>query len=401
VCFEQALAALAHLPESPDTLTRAVDLRFDLRNSLFALGDSRRILEHLRTAEAVAEALGDRSRLGRVHSYLTNYFLATRDHDRAIESGERALALAAAVGDSGLELSTNFYLSQLYADIGEYRRARDCTRRTVTGFTGVSAPKGLGQPAVLLLSRLWLVWCLAELGEFPEGQARAEEAVREAEAFAQPFDWILAYLGLGLLHLRQGALDRAIRALEQGLPLCRSGELSIWFPGMASPLGYAYALSGRLSAALPLLEQAVAETTLRRGAGHALRTTHLGEAYLLAGREEEAARMAAQALELSRGHRERGHQAYALRLLAELAACPDPPVLEPAQTRYQEAIAVADELGMRPLAARCRLGLGALYARLRRPEPARAELAAAVALFEAMGMSAELSRATGLRAIVD
>jgi hypothetical protein len=54
---------------------------------------------------------------------------------------------------------------------------------------------------------------------------------------------------------------------------------------------------------------------------------------------------------------------------------------------------LADELGMRPLAAHCHLGLGTLYARVGRLEQARAELSAAMALYRAMDMTFWLSRA--------
>src|SRR4029453_3398692 len=64
--FEQALAALQHLPETRETLEQAIDLRFDLRPALFALGDLQRLTEHLRGAEPLAQALGDQLRLGRV-----------------------------------------------------------------------------------------------------------------------------------------------------------------------------------------------------------------------------------------------------------------------------------------------------------------------------------------------
>ena len=52
--LEQALGALQHLPESRDTIEYAIDLRFDLRNALFVLGDHGPILEHLRQAETLA-----------------------------------------------------------------------------------------------------------------------------------------------------------------------------------------------------------------------------------------------------------------------------------------------------------------------------------------------------------
>ena len=65
-CFEQALAALTHLPESRATQEQAIDLRFDLRNALWALGEFRQMLDYLREAATLAEALDDQPRLGRV-----------------------------------------------------------------------------------------------------------------------------------------------------------------------------------------------------------------------------------------------------------------------------------------------------------------------------------------------
>ena len=78
--FEQALAALAHLPERRDTLEQAIDLRFDLRNALLPLDEQARIFDHLRAAEALAERLGDPQRLGRIVSLSVLLFLG---HGRA------------------------------------------------------------------------------------------------------------------------------------------------------------------------------------------------------------------------------------------------------------------------------------------------------------------------------
>jgi len=54
---------------------------------------------------------------------------------------------------------------------------------------------------------------------------------------------------------------------------------------------------------------------------------------------------------------------------------------------YHQALALADELGMRPLLAHCHFGLGILYNRIGRPEQARTELAAAIELYRAMEMT--------------
>ena len=61
--FEQALSALAHLPQERDTREQAVDLRFALCWALRPLGDLERVLVYLREAEALATALDDPRRL--------------------------------------------------------------------------------------------------------------------------------------------------------------------------------------------------------------------------------------------------------------------------------------------------------------------------------------------------
>src|SRR5438046_4073749 len=105
---------------------------------------------------------------------------------------------------------------------------------------------------------------------------------------------------------------------------------------------------------------------------------------MLAGRLEEAYTLAERALAHAREHQERGHQAYALRLLGDIAVRRGPPDVAQAEPYYQQALNLAEELGMRPLQAHCHLGLGILYTKFGRPEQARAELSVAIALYRAM-----------------
>jgi Flp pilus assembly protein TadD len=112
---------------------------------------------------------------------------------------------------------------------------------------------------------------------------------------------------------------------------------------------------------------------------------------MLAGHLEEVHALAERALTLA--HQERGNQAFALQLLGEIAAQRDPPEVEKAEAHYREALALAGELGMRPLVAHCHLGLGALYAKAGRGKQARVELAAAIVLYQAMEMTFWLPQA--------
>jgi class 3 adenylate cyclase/tetratricopeptide (TPR) repeat protein len=399
LCLEQALVALSHLSESRDTLEQAIDLRFDLRNAFLPLGDHRRIFDRLREAEVLAQVVDDRQRLGRVSVYMTEYFRLMSDLDHAIESGQRALALATALGDVGTQVIANFYVGSVYYDLGDYRRAMDVLGWNVASLAGDLIQERFGMTGLpSVLSRVYLSWSLAELGAFAEGVARGEEGVRIAEAADHPFSLIWAYAGIGHLFLRKGDLYHCIPALERGLALCQVWHIPTLFPTVASTLGAAYTLAGRATEALPLLEQAASKG--RRGA-QALWFARLSEAYLLVGRTEDALERAQRALDLSREYKQRGYQAYALRLLGEIAAQRDPPEVEPAEATYGQALALAEELEMRPLLAHCHLGLGTLYTKIGAREQARTQLFAAIALYRAMDMTFWLPRVEAALAQVE
>jgi hypothetical protein len=55
-----------------------------------------------------------------------------------------------------------------------------------------------------------------------------------------------------------------------------------------------------------------------------------------------------------------------------------------AEVHYQQALALAEELGMRPLVAHCHHRLGRLYSQTGRREEARTELSAGIAKYRAM-----------------
>ncbi len=183
-------------------------------------------------------------------------------------------------------------------------------------------------------------------------------------------------------------MPRALPLLERAVGICQEADLPVFFPRMAPALGAAYTLSGRIADAVLLLTQAMEQTVATDMGGlQELCGLSLGEAQMLAGRLEEAHARAEGALAQAREHQERGHQAYALRLRGEIAARRDPPESELAESLYRQALALAEELRMRPLQAHCHLGLGNLYLKSGRRDEARAEQSAAIELYRAMDMT--------------
>jgi tetratricopeptide (TPR) repeat protein len=389
VCYEQALVALEHLPDSRAATEQAIDLRLGLRTALNALGEAPgRKLDQLRRAETLAQTLGDHLRLGRVYAEMGTDFRMIGEVDRAIDYGRRALALAATLGHVGLQARTYQSLGRLYADAGDYPRAVESFGWNVATLQGELLYERFGTSgSVAASSRAGLSLCHAERGAFTEGLAMAEEGLRIAEAVNFPFSLIEACNGVSGVYRRQGDAQRAIPMLERALGLCQDWHIALFLPWMAAALGLTYALAGRVEEGLALAEQAAERTAVRGTAWSLVRVvTWLSEAYLRAGRLEDARQRATQAYDLARQYQQRGWQAWALWLLGESPVRQAFPAGEPAAGHYRQALALATELGMRPLQAHSHLGLGTLYTKTGQREQARAALSTAIEMYRTMEM---------------
>jgi tetratricopeptide (TPR) repeat protein len=231
----------------------------------------------------------------------------------------------------------------------------------------------------------WVTLCMEELGDFAEGIAHGEEAVRRAEAVNHPNSIVFAQLCLGRLMLRQGAMSQAISVLDCAFTRCREADFPLWTFQLAIHLALAYAASNRPAEALALLEEA-ASMNVGNSAIIGRMGAKRGEAYLLCGCVEEAFSHAVRTLELLCARNGRGDQAWVLRLLGNISRQRHIPDIDQAETYYQQALTLASELGMRPLQAHCHYGLGTLYRQMGREEEARAALSTAIDLYREMDM---------------
>ena len=297
-----------------------------------------------------------------------------------------ARAIAEAVGGLELRVVANYYLGLALWFAGDARWAAEPVRTAIALVKG--APLGerfglTGLPAVV--ARFALALVLAELGEFAEAIAAGEEGLRIAQTVHHPYSEAWARYGLGYAHLRHGDFAAATRVLEPGLALCRGMEIRLLLPFVAASLGSAYLWSGRAADAAPLLEEAVEVITAMRILGvRSWIVTFLAEAYLVLGRVAEAREQAEQAVALARAHQPWGWEAWALKLLGDIYAH-EPAEVEQAGDAYRRALALATELGMRPLVAHCHFGLGRLERRSRRKQ-AREHITTATTMYREMDM---------------
>ena len=239
------------------------------------------------------------------------------------------------------------------------------------------------------------------LGAFAEGRRHGEEALRLATLEGRGVTPLIAHGCLGYVYLTQGDLAPAIRVLEQGLALCRASGNLDWLRGIMASLGFASALQGRLAEGRALLEEAISVVYPYRRAAKTLWVAWLSEVCRLAGRGEEAWQHARQALDLARQQKDRGEEAVALHQLGVVHAHADPPDAAQAEAYYRQALALAEELGMRPLQAHCHRGLGTLYATTGQREQARTALSTAIEMYRAMEMTFWLPETEAALAQVD
>jgi class 3 adenylate cyclase/tetratricopeptide (TPR) repeat protein len=394
--FEQALAAMTHLPETPETLAKAIDVRFNLRNALFPLAESGRIGECLREAEVLARRLDDQRRLGWVSAYMSSLYQNAGGHAAdVLTSAQRVEAIAETLGDPPLQVVAQYYLLLACHLSGDYRSTEHHCRRLRQSVQGEQIRERFGLAVVpAVMAGAFLARALTERGAFDEGAAQGREAVRIAETLDHPFSITWACLGLAYLNSVRGELSRAASLLERALALSREWNLAYLTPMALASLGHVCAWSGRIAEGVASLEQAL---SLYESAGmrlfHSISLVELGEAYLLAKRVEEARASADRAVTLACERGERGNEAWALRLLGEIASHQDRSDAATAERHYGTAVVLASQLGMRPLLARCHFSLGKLHQRTGDRPKAQEHLATATAMYREMGMGFWLEQA--------
>jgi len=192
-------------------------------------------------------------------------------------------------------------------------------------------------------------------------------------------------MALGLAAFRRGSPPRATHALERCLDLCRTWQLVAGIAPAAATLGAAHALAGRPDEALALVTGAVDESRASKSFRWAVPILlHAGLAFFSAARFEEAIGYSGEALALSRRLKARGGEAHALLLAGDVAS---KAAAGDAEGYYREGLAIAGELGMRPVVAHCHRGLGHLYRRTGQVERAREHLTGAATIYREMGMT--------------
>jgi class 3 adenylate cyclase/tetratricopeptide (TPR) repeat protein len=389
--LELAIASADRLPRRRDVLEQSIDLRTTLRGVLFPLNEYDSLRDHLSQAAALADEIGDEVRLGRIGAMQAHYYcIVVGDMGAAQECARRAMAFADRVGTPGVVGPARFTLGQVYLQRGQYLEAIGVLETNVEFFQGdLAHERGHMAAPIALLSRVWLAFALTEVGRFVEGIATSERALQAAEAPQHLYSLYHAQWARAAVFLGQGQYERAAEAAAEVRRIASEAGLQQLVFNGAGLLGHAQVLAGRVSEGLALLEGV---SSSHRTAHSGQRDTiYLGDAYLRLARLDDALRTAKEALDVARMSRQHGRETHALRLLADIQAARGD--IFQAEQLYRDTIALATDLGMRPLVAHCHLGLAKLSRRTGKREEAQEHLATAATMYREMEMTYWLEQA--------
>ena len=353
--FTQAIDACGKLPPEREALADEIDLRFELRSSLFPTAGISGSLDNSTQAERLARQLGDRHRLGWATAYLSRDLQLVGRPGAAMATAARARDLAD--GDHHLITAAAYFSGHAAYALGNYAMAAttlqglidDLEVRDPTAWTGTPGPS-------IIFYRCWLIWSLARLGRHAEAAAAAAEMRRLADEARLPLSRTIAHLCEGFAWAHAGHLAKAEETLRVSLSLCRKWELFAWSTNILSCLGHILCRCGQFDEGLDLLGQAIERT---RASGilvsHANELAWLAEAHRGAGRSGIAIQHATEAVEVARQLEERGNEALATLVLGEALA--DEGSADLSRTHIAAALCLAIETGMVPLIDRCRAAL--------------------------------------------
>jgi tetratricopeptide (TPR) repeat protein len=254
---------------------------------------------------------------------------------------------------------------------------------------------GLVFPIYVSLS----VWCseaYATAGDFQQAFVSARDALRVATDIRHSASLALANRYLGYVHIVRGEVETAVPFLERALTIASEHDQFLATILFTSSHAYALILLGERERGLECLARGLEKSTGVRvtpGVRITARWHHYAtvtaSAYLAAGCLEEARAEIRQGLAATERNA-RGYRAPWLRLEAEVLAQGDS---AGARERFEEALALAADLEMRPEAAHCHLGLGKLYRRADDGVRAQEHLTTAATMYHEMGMNFWLEQA--------
>lgn len=392
--FEQALAALAHLPPGPARDATEIALHLAARDELFVLGgEDDAVAVHVDAAVRLAQQRGDSVELAVALLQRGGVEWLEGRYGAFLATSQRSLAIATGLGDPVLQALARYRCGiacVLRGDMAAADAALDEALGQLDTDAGRRAMYFGGSPFSFAAS--FRAIALAELGAFAAAEEIGTRGLANARALDSPYTISVSCFGLAHVHLRRGTVARALEILtlaEEQYAVHGVLSSTYW---AAARVALAAAMAGdapRARRAIALLEEQRRHQQFR---ADVFNLVLVGEAACELGDAETAQRYTDLVIGLGRQQEAENAVAHALATRARLLLEHGGPSHAAVQA-LDEAAAIAARHGYRPLDAVCAM-LRARLAALTDGDAAAAPLfAAAAAAAGRLGMNAPLAEA--------
>jgi tetratricopeptide (TPR) repeat protein len=241
--YDQALQALARLPDDEENRRLRVDLVVKVASVSFASESPEKILARLAEAESIVLRLvsgpeqprDDRLRLARLYSWMGRINFYRNNRAAALDYADRALPIAQDADDQQLAALASSLIGRVMLFRGEFDKGQALFARTL---------------GPLEQARNWAEWTLAEVlgstaaaarGEYLTALTDAERGLTRAQEMQYLNGVTIGYSCLALIHLMGGDMTR----LREASRMCL--ELSLparnWPPAYSAYISLALAQS--------------------------------------------------------------------------------------------------------------------------------------------------------------
>jgi class 3 adenylate cyclase/tetratricopeptide (TPR) repeat protein len=355
VHFEQALAALGHLPTGQERDATEIDLRLRLRDELFVLGAEPDVLApHVDAALRLARAMGDTPRLSRALLQVGTIDWLKGRHREALENFRGSLSIAESLGDEMLAALGRYRCGISLVFLGDMQAAEAILGASIRQLDTEQGRRAFyfgGSP--FSFASTFRAIALAELGRFDEAEEISRRGLANATALNHAYTIMVACFGLAHAYIRRGNVQPAIEVLtiaEEQTAMHGASAAAYW---TITRVAHAAAIVGdadRARKAIQALQDSVSKGTVLHDA---LNLVFVASAARHLGDTKTARRYTDQVIERAREQHEENSLAHGLLLRTLLDR--DEGKIDDAFAALDEAEAIAARRGYRPLAAECAL----------------------------------------------
>jgi tetratricopeptide (TPR) repeat protein len=385
--YREALQALRKLPETEENKRREIDVRLSLIGPMQGLLFPEDSLEILQEGERLSRELGDERSLARFHGGLGFYY-AFRDSRQAGEYLEDAFQAAEKAQDLDLMAPIGVQICGMYFVQADYPKLADVAPRIIALLESTQRESHFfgwsGHPYSYLVSLYG--YALAGLGNFQEGRAQCEKALRFSTKINDAGSITWTECMYSMLFVLQGDGKGAIEHAQQAIKYAEQLQIVSMLSLAWNVFGCGHYLLGDYENALKYIEKSL-ETFRDSGIPvPSLYFENLCLVYIELGDLGNARSCAEKALELAQKQQDKRSEGISSVELGLILGMQDKSRLAEAEGCILRGMETLDELKLRPYYARGYLYLGELYAHTGRREKALENLQKAEAMYGEMGM---------------